>query len=178
MKHQLSLEVPDSNNIKILRLSDTSIYAEELPVKCGYLQITSPGFTAPVQIETSPYFNLVLNACTLGIYQGGCGESSPALPDGIYTIRYAVSPTEKVFVEYNYLRITRVLNDYFKALSVLEISACEPSADIKAKLKELRLIRSLLEAAKVKVEYSNNPHQGMEIFSYAKRRLSKYLEDC
>lgn len=178
MKHQLSLDVPDTNNIKVFRLSDTSIYSEDLPVKCGYIQITSPGYSSPVNIETLPYFNLVLNACSLGIYQGGCGEDSPPLSDGIYTLRYSVSPNEKVYVEYNYLRITQTLNEYYRALSNLEMSSCEPTPDIKAKLKDLRLIRSFLDAAKAKVEYSNNPYQGIEIFEYAKKLLRKYLNGC
>ena len=178
MKHQLSLEVPDTNNIKVLRIFDTSTYIEELNVKCGILKITTPGFKVPVQIETLPYFNLVLNACTLGIYNGGCGENSPPIPDGIYKIQYSVSPNDKVYVEYNHLRITNTLNRYFNALCDLEIAACEPSADVKSSLKELRLIKSLLDAAKVKVEYCNSPIQGMQLFSYALKKLEKYSGGC
>ena len=65
-KHQLSLELPESNNIKVFRVFDTSIYAEGMTIDCGTLRITSPGFNLPVSIETLPSFNLVLSACSLG----------------------------------------------------------------------------------------------------------------
>lgn len=178
MKHQLSLELPDSNNTQILRIFDTSQYATDFAATCGVLQITSPGFKLPVQIEVLPYFNLVLNACTLGIFKGVCGDSSPCLPDGIYDINYSVSPNNLVYTEYNYLRITETLNKYFQELCTLDIHGCDPPVEIKAKLKELRFIKSLLDTAKVKVEYCHNSFQGMEIFLYAKKRLNRLSGNC
>lgn len=172
-KHQLSIEIPDTNNTKVLRVFDTSLYGEGLNVKCGTLQITSPGFTNPVSIEVIPHFNLVLNACTLGLQTVGCGDSSLPIPDGIYVVRYSVAPNDKVFVEYNHLRVTQTQNKYYNELSKVELAACEPNPDVKEKLKELRLIKSYIDAAKVKVEYSHNPEAGMELLVYAQKRLSK-----
>lgn len=178
LKHQLSLEIPDTNNVKIFRVADTSIYTEALQVKCGVLHITSPGFTTPVEIEVLPNFNLVLNACTLGIVNTGCDADSPALPDGIFHVRYSVSPNDKVYVEYNFLRVTQTLNIYNNELCKLELAACEPTAEIRARLDELRLIKAYVDAAKVKVEDCNDPSKGMELLLYAKRRLDKYIGGC
>lgn len=176
MKHQLSIELPDTNNTKILRVIDTSIYADDIPVKCGILQITSPGFLVPVQIEVTPGFNLILNGCTLGVSSDG--TDLPCLADGLYKIQYSVSPNDKVYVEYNYLRAATTVNKYFQELCQIELSTCDPSSEIKANLKELRLIKSFIDAAKAKVEYCNSPHVGMEIFTYAQKRLSKYTSCC
>lgn len=170
-KHILSLEIPDTNNINVLRVFDTSLYAEDLGTNCGLLRITSPGFVLPVSIEVLPQFNLVLNACTLGIQSSGCGDTCHPIPDGIYKVNYSVSPNDKVFVEYNYLRLTQTMNKYYNLLSTLEMAACEPDADVKEQLKELRLIKSFLEAAKAKVEYAHNLEQGMELLIYAQKRL-------
>lgn len=172
-KHQLSLELPESNNIKVLRLFDTSIYAEGVNIDCGNLRITSPGFNLPVAIEVLPNFNLVLNACSLGLQRSGCGETSQNIPDGIYVINYSVSPNTSVFVEYNHLRTAQTVNQYYNLLGALEISGCEPDPDIKAKLAELRLIKSFIDAAKGKVEYAHEPEAGMELFTYAKKRLDR-----
>ena len=177
-KHQLSLELPDTNNIKVLRLFDTSLYATGLPVDCGALRITSPGFNLPAAIEVLPNFNIVLNSCSLGLQRTGCGEASQPLPDGIYVINYSVSPNTNVFVEYNHLRTTQTTNKYFNLLSDLEMSACEPDADIKEKLQELRLIKSFIDAAKAKVEYAHEPSAGMELLMYAQKRLNKYTAEC
>lgn len=170
-KHQLSLEIPDTNNINVLRLFDTSLYAEDLGTNCGLLQITSPGFNAPVSIEVLPQFNLVLNACTLGIQSSGCGTICNPIPDGIYKVRYSIAPNDKVYVEYDYLRLTQTNNKYYNMLASLEMSACEPDADVKEQLKELRLIRSFLDAAKAKIEYAHQPEQGMELLVYAQKKL-------
>lgn len=177
-KHQLSLELPDTNNIKVLRIFDTSLYSDLVPVKCGVLEITSPGFNAPVQIEVTPNFNLVLNACTLGLQASGCGEHSLPIPDGIYHIRYSVSPNDKVYVEYDYLRVSQTLNKYFNQLGDIELSACEPTADLKAQLAELRLIKSFIDAAKVMVEIKHNLSAGMELLVYAQKRLQRFTNSC
>jgi len=177
-KHQLSLELPDTNNIKVLRIFDTSLYADGMPVTCGTLQITSPGFNLPNVIEALPNFNLVLNACSLGLQRTGCGEVSQTIPDGIYVINYSVSPNTNVYVEYNHLRTTQTMNRYYNLLANLEMSGCEPSADIKAQLSELRLIKSFIDAAKAKVEYAHSPEDGMGLFNYAKKRLDRLTSEC
>lgn len=177
-KHQLSLELPDTNNIKVMRLFDTSFYAEGLTADCGTLLITSPGYNLPVSISVLPHFNLVLNACTLGLQRAGCGSHSEVIPDGIYKINYSVSPNNNVFVEYQHLRVTQTLNKYYNLLAQLEMSGCEPDADVKEHLNELRLIKSFIDAAKAKVEYSHDLEAGMELLLYAQKRLNKYAAKC
>jgi hypothetical protein len=177
-KHQLSLELPDTNNIKVLRLFDTSSYAEELPISCSTLRITAPGFNLPVAIDVLPHFNIVLNACSLGLQRTSCAEASQPIPDGIYVINYSVSPNTNVFVEYNHLRTTQTTNKYFNLLCELEMSACEPDADVKEKLEELRLIKSFIDAAKAKVEYGHEPEAGMNLLMYAQKKLNKYATEC
>lgn len=178
VKHQLSLEVPETNNVKVLRLFDTSIYADDLTVDCGTLRITSPGFNLPVVIDVLPHFNLVINACSLGIQRSGCGTDAQPIPDGIYVINYSISPNTSVFVEYNHLRIVQITNKYNNIMSNLELAACEPDADVKEKLNELRLIKSFIDAAKIKVEYGHQPEEGMALLMYAQKKLTKLSSEC
>ena len=182
IKHQLSVEVPDTNNCSVFRIIDTSLYAQGLEVDCAKLEITSPGFNLPVVIDipnpaTNP-FSYILNGCTLGIQSSGCGSISERLPDGIYTIRYSVSPNEKTYVEYYYLRACMTLNKYYNQLCKVELAACEPTADVKEELDELRLIKSFIDAAKAKIEECGSPQQGMELFLYAQKRLQKLEDSC
>ena len=183
-KHQLSLEVPDTNNCSVFRVVDTSIYDEHVPVTCPRLEITSPGYNEPVVIDVvlstdfttnAPInFSYILNGCTLGIQTAGCGTVSERLPDGIYTIRYSVSPNDKVYVEYHYLRTCQTNNKYFNELCKLELAACEPQPEVKAQLNELRLIKSFIDAAKAKVEQCDDLQEGIELLFYAQKRLQKY----
>ena len=107
----------------------------------------------------------------------GCGTNSDRLPDGIYTIRYSVSPNDKVYVEYHYLRVCQITNKYFNELCKLEMAACEPQADVKDQLNELRLIKSFIDAAKAKVEQCDDLQEGMELLMYAQKKLHNY-SDC
>lgn len=173
-KHELSLEVPDTNNCTVFRIFDTSIYDAHVPITCGTLEITSPGYNQPVSIEVLPHFNLVLNGCTLGIQTNGCGHNSERLPDGIYTIKYSVSPNDKVFVQYHYLRTCMTNNKYFNQLCKLELAACEPQVEVKEDLAELRLIKSFIDAAKAKIEQCDDLQEGMDLFIYAQKRLHKF----
>lgn len=155
---------------------DASIYTDKLPINCGVLQITPPGFNAPKAIDVNPEFNSVLNACDLGLQTANCGDTSNVIPDGIYIIRYSVSPNDQVYVEYNHLRVTQFLNDYYQNLADLELAQCEPGADVKDKLNELRLIKSFIDAAKAKVEFCQENKEATDLLEYAQKRLMKL--DC
>ena len=171
--HQLSLDIPHTNNPRIFRIFDISIYTDVLPIKCGTLQITSPGFNIPVNITVDPEFNLILTACNLGIQTENCSDTSAVLPDGIYIIRYSVSPNTNVFVEYYHLRVTQFVNRYNQLLCNLEVAACEPTAEVRAQLNELRLIKSFIDVAKIKVEDCHETGEGMDLLLYAQKRLMK-----
>jgi len=177
-KHQLSLEVLDVKNLGIFKITDTSVYTENIPVDCETLHITVPGFNDPVAIDVIQGFDLVLTACDLYIQTSECGSVVKDLPDGVYHIRYSVSPNDKVYVEYEHLRITAILDQWYKQLCQLEMAACEPSADVKESLKELRLIKSFIDAAKAKVEYCHDVTAGMDLYNYAKKRLDKFPDNC
>jgi hypothetical protein len=173
-KHTLSLEIPDTLNDCILRVIDTSLYADKPPVDCPYLDVQGPGFSCAVRLDVEPGFcNLNLTACDLELQTENCGTIFNTLPDGVYVIRYSIAPNEYVFVEYNHLRTTEALNKLNEVLCALDVSNCDPLPEVKEKLKELRLIEMLLKAAKAKVEYCHNPSQGMDLYDYAKKRLDK-----
>ncbi len=172
-QHTLSLEAPDTLNRCQLRIVDTSVYAEAVTVTCPKLEITVPGFNYPVIIEgVQPGFIYNLTACDLELQTAGCGTTYSNLPDGIYIIKYSVSPNTIVYVEYNHLRITSALNKLQEKLCDLDLARCAPSESIKKKLRELNGIRMYLIAAKAKVEFCLTPDEGMEIYKYATKLLN------
>ena len=176
-KHVLSLEAPDTMNLCQLHVMDTSVYSDIVPVVCPILEVTVPGFNYAVQFgepDISTGFNLVLTACDLELQTTNCGTDFNSLPDGIYILKYSVSPNDIVYVEYNHLRITRALNIYQSILCELDLGACEPDTKIAEKLKKLREIRMYLDAAVAQVERCHNPRKGMELYNYALKQLGKF----
>jgi hypothetical protein len=173
MRHQLGLEVPGVVNEKVLQVSDSSVYSSALPVDCARLEITVPGFVSAAVVEVVQGFNLFLTSCDLGLQSVGCDDETLVLPDGIYVIRFSVSPNDAVFVEYNVLRLTTAWNRYYKQLCALSLGSCEPDAETKEVLRRFQLVRSFLEAAKAKVEFCHEPKKGMELMAYALRLMEK-----
>lgn len=176
-QHVLSLEAPDTMNLCQLRVVDTSVYNPDVEIKCPILEITLPGFSYPVQFgddSIAPGFILNLTACDLEVQTSGCGTQFNSLPDGIYILKYSVSPNDKVYAEYNHLRITKALTQYQGVLCELDIAACAPNNEQVTKMKKLAEIKSYLEAAKAKVEFCHEPAKGMALYKYAMKLLNKF----
>jgi hypothetical protein len=174
-KHILSLEIPTVSNCEVLCVKDTSQYTTKLEVDCSELLITMPGFTAPVLIKVDEKFDLCLNACVLALQKVDCGTKRTKLPDGVYVVRYSVSPNDKVYVEYNHLRITNLLTTYYQKLCDIDVKPCEPSSEREDLLREMNYIKTLIDAAVAEVEYCSNPNKGMELYNYAEKLLNKII---
>jgi hypothetical protein len=182
-KHILSLDIPQSSNCEILPIVDTSDYNEDMGVSCPELSITAPGFNAPKIIPTTVTMNsdgiwegfgrLNLNACSLGLQTTSCSSSRNSINDGIYIIKYSVSPNDKVYVEYNHLRVTEILSTYYKKLCELDVQPCQPTSEFQQVMAEMKYIRTLIDAAVAKVEYCQSPNEGLELYNFAKTKLKK-----
>lgn len=179
LRHNLALDVPDTACENILRICDASVYAQGLAVDCQRLDIYLPGYTVPVYITEglSEAFCINLSASDLGLIP----VNNPAiteLPDGLYTIKYSVSPNEQVFVEYYHLRITATLNIYYRELCKVQLSTCEPTPEQHEKMHDLRYIKMFLDAAKAKAEYCHSPKDASNMLAYAQKLLKKYQSGC
>lgn len=172
-KHILSLEIPTVSNCDLLCIKDTSQYSSELAIDCEELLITLPGFSVPVLIKVDKDFDMCLTACTLAIQKSNCGTTQEKIPDGVYVIKYSVSPNSKVYVEYNHLRVTRLLTTYYEVLCDLEVQACQPDSEKQSLLAEMSYIRTVIDAAVANVEYCQSATHGMQLYNYAKSRLNK-----
>ena len=171
--HVLSLEVPTVLNTCILTVMDTSVYTDLIPVVCETLAITVPGFNYSVELPVNAGFIKNVTACDLGLQTTDCGSSYVDIPDGIYIIKYSVSPNDQVYVEYNHLRMSKALGLYNKILCQVDVNACDPLFIIKEKLETLRMIFMYLQAAKSKVETCHEPQKGMSLYNYAMKLLKK-----
>lgn len=178
IKHTLALDIPETACDTILKIWDSSVYGVGLDVDCPRLDIYLPGFAVPVYYTTlTPGFVLNLTAVDLNL-QTANPTTLLTLPDGLYKIRYSVSPNDKVFVEYYHLRTTNITNFYYQELCKVQLEDCEPDAEQHQKLHDLRYIKMYIDAAKAKTEYCHAPNQGVEMLAYAEKLLQKYLTGC
>lgn len=178
--NSLSLNIPDIMTECILRVEDTSVYQPLLPYICPTLQILVPGYrdcitlndTTLPKVEKGFVFNLT--ACDLGIQKECCDKEFNSLPDGIYVIKYALSPHEAMYVEYNHLRVTALKHKLKQEWCNLKLSACEPVEETKQKFLSLMEITGYIDAAKAKAEYCLDHKQAMVLYNYAKKLLDNY----
>lgn len=174
IKHFLALDVPDTGCETVLKISDSSTYGVGLLKDCLRLDIYLPGFATPVYInDLNPLFNLNLSTIDFGL-QTVDTDVLQSLPDGLWKIRFSVSPNDKVYVEYYHLRTTRITNLYYKELCKLRLSTCEPDSETHQKLHDLRYIKMYIDGAKSKAEYCHSPNQAVEMLAYAEKLLKKY----
>jgi len=176
-QHVLSIDIPITQNVGIMLFDDTSIYTSSLPVSNQNLQITPPGFSTPTIItSTVPHFRLVLNACMLGIANPtACASTCPAIPDGIYGINYSVSPNDKVFVSYQYLRIVSAINRLDDMLCSLSLPCCLPNQELIYELQNIDIIRNYLRSAQTNVNNLHNFTDGINQYRYAISLMDKMI---
>lgn len=178
-KHQLALDIPDTLTACIFRVVDASIYSSIAPIECPKMWITPPGFTTSYEYgEFSEGFLLNLSACDIGLQTANCGNTYNDFADGVYIVKYGVTPYDIVYVEYNHLRITAALNKINDLLCCLDLQATDPQGPVKEKIKEIQLLTTMLKAAKAKVEYCHTPAQGMDMYNYVMKRLNKLACGC
>lgn len=167
-KHLLSLDVLPTTNEGIFLIKDTTIYTPLLGISCPQLQVLAPGYTYPSAIPVSARFDLAFNACSLGMLtSGSCVDSCPILPDGIYWLRYSVSPADQVYVEYNYLRTVQAMNRLNQIGCKIADTPCLPGTEQEYDIQQVSLIREYLISAKTLVENQNRPEDGINIYRFA-----------
>jgi hypothetical protein len=179
-RHQLFLEFPETTNEGIIRIEDSSIYNSAIPINCITLEITPPGYATPTVITgLSPYFKLFLNACDLGILlPGACADVCPVLPEGIYNVRYSISPNDKVWVEYKIMRVVSTKQKWYKTLCWINDRPCSPVNDQLVLIRELQLISNQIDSAVGFVEDLHEYQTGMDMFRYARKKLIEISRGC
>lgn len=186
IKHTLALDIPDTSCENILRIWDASVYGVGLDVDCPRLDIYLPGFSIPIYYTTNATATpptvldggFVKNFSTADLGITHPNDNAGSFPDGLYTIRYSVSPNDTVYVQYYHLRVTSLMNKYFKEVCKIQLQACEPTAEQHQKLHDLRYIKMYIDAAKAKAEYCHAPVQANEMYVYAEKLLAKYQTGC
>lgn len=177
MQHILQLQIDPTYNEGVLLVRDISIYASGLGVACQSLQISPPGFTIPtIIVPTTTNFSYILNACTLGIaVPGGCSDMCPNIPDGIYQLYYTVSPNDKVFVGYQYLRIVSAINRLNGYLCKLQLPNCLPSQELTYELQNIDIIRNYLRSAQTNINDLHNQTDGINQYQFAISLMDKMV---
>lgn len=105
---KLDLTLLDTHSLDSFAIADTSVYPVGFAKVNPTIEITPPGFEM-----TSLVFNhssvTVYNSATFGIPCHGEDCENIALPDGIYNIKYTLTPAYLYKLEKSFLRVDKLL---------------------------------------------------------------------
>lgn len=173
---KLQVDYLESNNLKVFRLEDSSEYNDKVPIECGIVEVTVPGFKYSKKFDVKPYFNFALNASLLDIAKAKSYKQLVDLPDGIYNIKYSIKPNTTLNVEYDYFRITKLLQRFAKVTcDFLDQRSKITKKEFVEKQKDLFWIKLLIDSSKYKVEECGESDKGIEFYNEASNLLEQYL---
>lgn len=178
MVSELLLDFPDTASVKTFRVSDASFYNPKIKVTCATLEVTPPGYIEPVIFNVKAGFSTVLNSSNLKLSKVKVYKALQALPDGIYTVKYSINPNDKLWIEYDYLRVSKLINDLNQQWCEAKLTPYPMSREVQGKVKRLREIESYIKAAKAEVEFCGNRTKGMDLYHYAAKLLGEKCESC
>lgn len=116
----LDFLITPTYNVNTLAVADTSTYDEDpADPDSPTLEISVPGFYSVV-IPFVPEEVNVINSTILGLTETG----QSALPDGVYVIRYSISPSYANFVEKSIMRVDKLMEEFDEAFLTLDIADC------------------------------------------------------
>jgi hypothetical protein len=127
----------------LLGIADASTYPTSPAVSSPTIEISVPGFDKVILPFNKNDFN-IFNSASLGL----TAVEDPLLPipDGIYTIRYSVTPAYKNFVQKTTLRIDQLQERFDEAFMKLDMMECDMAIKTQQKV-ELNSIYFFIQGA-------------------------------
>jgi len=173
MKPNLELYIPDIPSLCAMKIEDITCYPENWVVECKELWITPPGFKYATKIDLTQEninWTKILTACDIGLQTTNCEEVRAELPDGVYTIKYAINPVDKLYVEYNIFRTAQLrkqFNDLLCCISNMKLL----DADIRLLEDTINKIVFNLEAIKAFCNYENRIDEAMRQYKETQKLI-------
>ena len=119
---KLEILVVPTYNTLTLGIADASTYPVTPAVQSPTIEITVPGFgvvSLPFNIND---FN-IFNSASLGLTP--VGEPLLPLPDGVYYLRYSVTPAYVNYVERTIIRVEKLQEKFDNAFMKLDMMECD-----------------------------------------------------
>lgn len=176
---ELSLEVSNNSNPKVMRLFDTSFYYEDQNVENYLIEVLAVNKTKWITFNVAKNFSLVLNSSNLQYKKVNSASDLLDLPDGIYEIKQSIKPNILTVQHFYHFRVLETLNKINKEKDKLINNICNlsPKEYIENRNK-IRDIEEYLFAAKWKVEECLDKKKGKELYDFSKSLLDQYTNEC
>ena len=170
---KLDVLVVPTYNLKLLNITDASIYPDPLSVISPTIEISVPGFetvSLPFTIQSANIFNSV----SLGLSQVG---EYLSLPDGIYNIKYSIAPAQDNFITRSVFRTEKLQEKFDNAFMQLDMMECDRAIKEQSQVK-LNTINIFIQGAIASANNCANI-EAMKLYEKADKMLTTFIKkDC
>lgn len=139
----LDLIILDTHNTSFLAIGDGSVYPTNFNAISPSLQITPPGYSL-ITLTFIAGGVQIYNAESLSICLDSCPPA--ALPDGIYTFKYMISPFNVYNVTKQFFRTEQITSDLDAAFLKLNLFECDGRLLLEKK-NQIELIQFYIQGA-------------------------------
>jgi len=169
---KLDIVVVPTYSTLTLGVMDASTYPTNPspPISGASMRITIPGFgDAPLLPFDINSFNLY-NSGNLGITEVGVDQP---LPDGIYRLRYSISPAYLNFVERTIMRTEKIQEKFDRAFLQLDLMECDGAIKTQSSVT-LNTINFFIQGA---IAAGNNcaEYEANRLYNQADNMLNSFL---
>jgi hypothetical protein len=179
IKSELSLEVSNSTNTKVMRLFDTSHYCSDETVENYIIEVLPVNKSKWVSFNVAKNFSLALNSSNLRYKIASDAVQLIPLPDGVYEIKQSIKPNLFTVSHYYHLRVTDIENRLRNEMKKLRANECKLDRSEYMKNRDvLRDIDEYIISAKWSVEECADKAQGIELYTYANKLIQRYCNEC
>jgi hypothetical protein len=162
----------EKNSLTKLYIADLSSYYSYNPAThTPTIEITAPGFTK-VALDFTPNSVNIFTASNLNV---DCASDS-TLPDGVYTVRYSISPSSTYNVEKTFIRVTAIKCKYARLFLGIDMDcACGQSKQTQLKA-QLRDAKEMIEGA-IAASNQGDVDSAMDLYKLADKALDR-IQPC
>ncbi len=179
IKSELSLEVSNSSNSKVMRLFDTSHYCSDEPIENYIIEVLPVNKSTWISFNVAKGFSLAVNSSNLRYKRVSEPEGLIALPDGIYEIKQSVKPNLFTVVQFYHFRTVEAETKLQALRQKLLKNECKLSREeYHLNRDRLREIEEFIASAKWEVEECGDKVKGKEIYDFSNRLLETYTNEC
>ena len=167
----LDLLLIDTHSSKSIGISDFSQYPTNFNIVSPTLEITASGFS-PVTIAFAPNSINIFTSNNLNIT---CeGEELQVVPDGIYSIKYSITPAYVNFISRSFLRVDEIQEKFDTAFMKLDILQCDGPLR-KQREEELKSIYYFIQEA---IASANKcaPDLALKLYKKANTMLDQFIK--
>jgi hypothetical protein len=169
---KLDFLVVPTYNLKTLGIADASTYPDVPVPQAPTVEIEVPGFGV-VSLPFVPNDFNVFNSTSLGL--SNIGAPTVPLPDGLYRIKYSITPAYENFIEKTIMRVEQLQERFDAAFMKLDMMECDLAIKTQQKV-ELNSIYFFIQGA---IAAANNcaNQRASALYNQASKMLNNFMRN-